>query len=268
MVVPIAKHEIPQPVRSSWGGLQPRRHTAGRYQVDHTTDCATRIANRPAKAPGVMILASNFGVTRAKVAIWKNKRILFPLMDRKLAEFGIKVMNGDCVVDLGANLGVISQYFLKKGATVHAYEPNPACVRILQRLAAFPKFRLFNSAVGPVSGKAHLYTAAGYNSAPLKYIEGVTLVSDKAGYVRSETIVECVTVDDVVKVAGHIKLMKVDIEGGEYAIYNDILRNMDQIDYIVMESHEGIPGKKEVHDRMIEAIAQSGYAGRVKTDWI
>ena len=84
----------------------------------------------------------------------------------------------------------------------------------------------------------------------------------------SATVVDCVTMRTVLERARHVKLLKVDIEGGEYDIYSDIIANMDSIDFVIMETHAAIPGFDGVHESMISSIKQAGLAPRFNTDWI
>src|SRR5215213_2826967 len=40
---------------------------------------------------------------------------------------------GDIVIDAGANVGDVTSLCARTGATIHAFEPNPVCYRILEK---------------------------------------------------------------------------------------------------------------------------------------
>ena len=46
--------------------------------------------------------------------------------------FGIDIQPGDCVIDCGANVGDVTNFFLSCGATVIAFEPNSHAFGVLQ----------------------------------------------------------------------------------------------------------------------------------------
>ena len=83
-------------------------------------------------------------------------KISTTLFDR-LTKLGVRIDPGDQIVDFGANLGIVSEIFLEKGAVVHAYEPNPYCINYLRRLCRYEKFCLYNEAIAKTAGK-HLFT--------------------------------------------------------------------------------------------------------------
>jgi FkbM family methyltransferase len=44
----------------------------------------------------------------------------------------LPIERGDLVVDIGANIGIMSRIFASRGATVHAFEPSPSVLRLLR----------------------------------------------------------------------------------------------------------------------------------------
>ncbi len=70
---------------------------------------------------------------------------------------GISIEDGDCVVDIGANIGLFSLEAARRGAHVQAFEPMPATFAALQANArAFgdDKIRAHNLALGGEAGVA------------------------------------------------------------------------------------------------------------------
>ena len=197
-----------------------------------------------------------------------SKGPIFALLDRKLEQIGLEVKPGAQIVDLGANFGLVSEYFLEKGAVVHAYEPNPYCVNILQRLSRFENFSLYNEAVAAIRTTAPLYISTNYNRDPVFWSPGVTLSSSKLNYRKSDVLVDCVDIDTILGRMSHVTLLKVDIEGGEYEIYKDIISNLDRIEFVLMETHENIDAYQRIHSEMMATIANAGLESRFMTDWI
>lgn len=220
------------------------------------------------KSLGAWIAPRTFDRIRVQRTIRVSKGHVSALLDKKLEEMGFQVNPGDQIVDLGANFGLVSEYFLEKGAIVHAYEPNPYCANILNRLSVFTNFVLYNEAAAAVRTRAPLYFSNNYDRDPIFWSCGSTLSSKKSDYSESNVLVDCVDIPTVLARMPHVKLLKVDIEGGEYAIYEDIIDNIENIEFVLMETHADIPGVKRMHNEMIEAIANAGLDRRFKTDWV
>lgn len=179
------------------------------------------------------------------------------------------INNGDIVIDLGANVGEVSAYFANRGATVYAYEPNPHAYAVLQkRLGKNQKIKLHNEAVSDHAGIAKLWLHENHKESEVKFSQGASLQKDKSNV--SEDYVE-VPVSDISKILGahdHIKLMKVDIEGGEYDIIDTILENADKIDHILLETHgEKHASFAEKEKELQSKIKNSPYSEKFETDW-
>lgn len=66
----------------------------------------------------------------------------------------IPIKPGDHVLDIGANVGTMSQYFLDRGAQVLAFEPNPHARKVLKaKLHTHSDLTISEAAVGISSGK-------------------------------------------------------------------------------------------------------------------
>lgn len=71
------------------------------------------------------------------------------------------------VIDVGANIGNYSTYFLKHGATVHAFEPTPETFKVLESKLKNKDAKCYNVLVGNSIGKTKFYFTgtSGENSA-------------------------------------------------------------------------------------------------------
>lgn len=124
------------------------------------------------------------------------------------------VRKGDTVCDIGANRGAFIYWFLKVGAKINAFEPNPAQARILRLRFPGPlddgRLRLFEMALSDSSGEAVLHIPVGFS--PLATIDGnvVSGLGDKVQEVR----VPLARLDDCVG-DQDISFIKLDVEGHE-----------------------------------------------------
>ncbi|MGL6210416.1 MAG: FkbM family methyltransferase, partial [Paracoccaceae bacterium] len=137
---------------------------------------------------------------------------------------------GDLALDLGANMGVVTEVLAATGADVVAFEPDPFAFGSLQaRFADRPNVSLVQAAVGVGSGTVRLMRADNFGTNP----EGASVKStilDGGRRIDAANSVEVPLLDFpayvIEKVAerGQIAFIKMDIEGAEV----DILEAMDR----------------------------------------
>ena len=184
---------------------------------------------------------------------------------------------GDLAVDLGANMGVVTEQLAATGADVVAFEPDPQTFAKLQeRFAGRANVTLVNAAAGVGSGTVRLMRANNFADNP----EGASVKStilDGGRRIDTENAVEVPLVDfpswvrDQVAARGQIAFVKMDIEGAEL----EILERMDaeglfaNIRGLVAETHER--KFKDLRDRfkaLKAAIAEHEPSGKINLDWI
>ena len=175
-----------------------------------------------------------------------------------------EIRSGDIVLDFGANVGEVSEYFLNKGASVYAYEPNQhaACV-LLNRHGRKKKLNFNSAAVSNFNGKSKLFLHHKH-----KESQAGSLKPEKDNLCEDFIEVDVVDIRDVLKAHEHIRLIKIDIEGGEYDIMDEILSNADKIDYILLETHERKSDAfMKKNEDLLKKISYSGAAHKIFTDW-
>src|SRR5690606_2136755 len=131
--------------------------------------------------------------------------------------------DGACILDLGANIGAFSVLAGKLGADVVAVEPQPDNYSHLTENLS-------------LNGLSHDRVRA-LPVACWKHSDGVTISGEYGGTCvdTQGTHVPTLTLGELVEAAGRqIDLMKVDVEGSEYAILRDT-EPLACIDRIVME---------------------------------
>lgn len=184
---------------------------------------------------------------------------------------------GDLVMDLGANMGVVTAVLAATGADVIAYEPDPfAFGSLQQRFATMPNVTLVNAAVGVGTGTVRLKRADNFGDNP----EGASVKStilDGGRRIDAENAVEVPLLDfpglvrQHTAARGEIAFVKMDIEGAELDILEVMHRDalFAHVRCLVAETHER--KFKDLRDRykaLREVVAESYPPGKVNLDWI
>jgi len=130
-------------------------------------------------------------------------------------------------LDVGANIGELSETLISAGYTVYAFEPyTPVFKELTERLATKARFHAFNIAIGDADGKAPLHLAEGlpdnkqtesvhlYNSLiPHSMPIGLQFSSTVEVSVRS---LESLRVS--LEIPADIGVLKIDTEGNELSV--------------------------------------------------
>ena len=154
----------------------------------------------------------------------------------------------DIVLDCGANIGEVTTVLAKTGATVHAFEPDPyAFGQLEKRTKAMPNVVRHNTAVGVSAGTIKLMRAVNFDDNPKGASVKSTVIS--GGRKIDEDPDSAVTVplislfdfiDDLTREHGEIAFLKMDIEGAELEILEQMHERglFDRIRLTVAETHE------------------------------
>jgi len=136
------------------------------------------------------------------------------------------------IVDLGANVGYSSAYFLSrfKDCSVIAVEPDPENFDELQKNVApyGRRVKTVRAAVWPRAEKLDL------NNPGQGEEWGISVRPSNEGTVQG------ITVSELLRVSGHerISLLKVDIEGAETELFSSGTEEwLDKVENIVIELH-------------------------------
>tara|TARA_B100001057_G_scaffold498810_1_gene607186 strand:+ start:1366 stop:1986 length:621 start_codon:yes stop_codon:yes gene_type:complete len=152
------------------------------------------------------------------------------------------------ILDIGANVGNISNYLYDKfRPNIICYEPNITCYDyMIKRFEKKPKIKIFNLAVSNFNGKSNLYFHVKSNGInDVRYIEGATLRPEKDNIdVRKKIEVECIDIKKILDKFDKIDLIKIDIEGSEYLIMPEIIKQRNKIKKVICETHGSPFGKK------------------------
>ena len=184
-----------------------------------------------------------------------------------------KWLNGkkfNTVVDAGANIGIFTEYLIRRkiAKKITAIECDAAA---LSDLSA--NYELNDNVT--IIGKAlsHSSEPITFYSCPENSVISSTIAPDnvkhhRAGLLGSQqNVVETVTVKDMVEKLGHIDLLKIDIEGAEYKIIENLDPALaDHIDNMFIECHFFENDYREKYANLVDKVKSMGY--RVETDVI
>ncbi len=175
-----------------------------------------------------------------KIKNFINYKIKNPNLDafKKLEIYELN--HESSVIDLGAHDGSISEFFLKKGCKVFAFEPNPNLYeKLLEKKKKYKNLECFNLGVNSVKGKFSLYLKKNEITHEIKTdSQASSLLKDKINLSNKDFIeVNCITFENIISMTGVVDLVKIDIEGSEYEIYDDLLKHSNKFDNCIIELH-------------------------------
>jgi FkbM family methyltransferase len=158
---------------------------------------------------------------------------------------------GDIAIDCGANIGKFTVPMAESGASVHAFEPNPdAYACLVAKVSEYPNVQCYQAAATIEAGQVKLYLHKYAGDDPLHFSTGSSLVESKRNVRKNcyEMVDGIPFADFIEKLDGPIRLLKMDIEGAEVDILNQLLdRGLhERIDQAFIE----------VHDRQIKTLAE------------
>lgn len=215
---------------------------------------------------------------RAEALIRRQKRNLRKAhAEGYLSGVAAMLRKGDLALDLGANMGVVTDILARTGADVVAFEPDPwAFAKLTERFADTPNVTLVNAAVGIGSGSVRLMRAQNFGDNPLGASVKSTIL-DGGRQIDAENAVDVPLVDfptylgEQLASRSEIAFIKMDIEGAEL----DILEALDaqglfeRIRVLVAETHERKFRDLRPRFRALRERFRDKYdPNRVSLDWI
>lgn len=150
---------------------------------------------------------------------------------------------GDLCIDLGANVGEMTQKFARQGAEVIAFEPDPDTFAVLEKnTASYDSVTLHQKAAGAHADELMLYRSSKYHQDPLQYSVAASLVRrDKKIDTTNGTKVEVIDFVAFLQALDRdVRILKIDIEGSEWDLLEALIASpvLARIDSIFVETHE------------------------------
>lgn len=207
---------------------------------------------------------------RRRARVWSGKEFHTPLdasvaRERLGSSYGgwwvvPNLINADSIVygvgvgqDITWDLAMIKRF----GCTVHAFDPTPRCLKWLNTQTVPPKFVFHPFGLSDKDGIATFVMRSddpewsSYN--PSDNAEGANEVV-KLDVRRLETLMKELGHD-------HIDVLKMDIEGGEYAVIEDLLKGSIRPKQILVEYHYWDDHKTTVPRTAasVQSLKKAGY---------
>jgi FkbM family methyltransferase len=170
------------------------------------------------------------------------------------AELDLKV-----AVDIGANIGIASSYFLSRNTTsrIYAMEPDPKNIeRYRKTTSRFgDRVELTAEAAGIADGEAVFYLEdTGRYGGFDQYYDGGLKTESRVVPVRSFTSF----VDGVLDREGRIDVLKVDTEGSEVELVGSLRpEQLDRIDRVYYETDTATPLHRDRFDHRFSTQTNS-----------
>lgn len=154
-----------------------------------------------------------------------------------------KINSSSVVIDLGANIGVVSEILARTGAKVYSFEPNRDAFSILCKYCKrYPNVEAFQLGAGVKNSFVQLYLHEKSNNSNSDYTQASSLLSSKTNISTDNKmmIYEVDFCDFLNEINCHVDLLKIDIEGYEISLINHLLDSnlIDRVSKIYMETHE------------------------------
>ena len=141
------------------------------------------------------------------------------------------------------------------GVTVHAFDPTPRSSEWVRAQQLPPQFVFHAFGLGDFDGRVRLYPPK--QSDHVSYSVVPTAVS--AGPAASLPVFR---LDTVARMLGHssIDLLKMDIEGSEFAVIESLAQMEIGVAQLLVEFHHRLPGVgRQRTDRAVQQLRQCGF---------
>jgi FkbM family methyltransferase len=154
-----------------------------------------------------------------------------------------QLKNDQIAIDCGANIGKFTVEMAQSESTVYAFEPNSfAYKELVKNTNQFNNVVCFQKAVGVNNNHVKLYMHENAKSNKIKWSTGSSLLSHKGNVNEEEyELVECIDfIEFLEKTDKYIALIKIDIEGSEIDILNQLIDKdiYKKIGQIFVEVHD------------------------------
>jgi FkbM family methyltransferase len=139
--------------------------------------------------------------------------------------------------------------------TIHAFDPTPASIAWVKAQSLPAPFKLHETGIAAFDGKAEFFPPENP-----RYVSH-TIIDRKA--TKSHAIsVEVRRLSTTMRELGHehLDILKMDVEGAEYKVLEDIIQSKIAIQQILVEFHHRFPGVGiGATRRAVELLNEAGY---------
>jgi FkbM family methyltransferase len=152
--------------------------------------------------------------------------------------------------DVSFDLGLIARF----GVTVHAFDPTPKSIEWLRTQSLPANFVVHEYGIAPRDGHLTFYRPEDPAHVSLSIVERASPTATVSLPVRELV--------GIMRELGHwsIDLLKIDIEGSEYAVLEDLVARAIPIKQLLVEFHHRFPGVgNDKTQASIDLLESHGY---------
>ena len=180
------------------------------------------------------------------------------------------------VLDIGANVGNFSHAMRLLGCAVTAIEPHPEAAQYLQkRFRKDSKVDILEVSVGQHAGEETLYVHKDHEKDKLKTSISASQIQDKFAAPGKKIKVRQITLGELLKRKDSYSLIKVDIEGFEMYLVDDLIKNAAKVERLLVETHHRFMSKSKMSEeyeielnKLRTFINKTGRKETWLTDWV
>lgn len=202
---------------------------------------------------------------------WAANKYRHEISRLKFQEACLALRSTSLAIDCGANIGTYTELMARSGARVLAIDPEPLVHETLDRLVdKYTNITVLKAAASTADSNQLLYRRSDLMSDPLTYSQSSSIMNDKINIDTESYInVETISLSRLVMEFGYVDLVKMDIEGAEIDVIEDLIETgaMDHIGLMFVETHEDrVPSIKR-RTAALRSKLHDLYPGRVNLDW-
>ena len=172
----------------------------------------------------------------------------------------------DISIDLGANRGDFSVWLLERGCFVIGLEPHPEAFQYFaKRVGSNKNILKIQAAISNKTSLGKVFVHPDARQDQLGFSIRASIKQEKPGFIPySKTL--SIDIHQLFQAIERVTVLKVDIEGSELEIWEEIKKNATKIKFLLMEVHDVInPNlRKEIESFILHKRLESHWT----VNWI
>jgi FkbM family methyltransferase len=163
---------------------------------------------------------------------------------------------GATILDCGANIGISTLYFALTypEATIVAFEPDPSAYSLLSRNTdSLANVETCNVALGAEDGDLTFFVDPSTTASPM-----MSAIKERQPKGHSLTV-PCVRLST--RIAGPVALLKIDVEGMEWAILDDLIDSgtIARVERMAIEYHHHLPADRDDLSSFLRMLEEHSF---------
>lgn len=195
------------------------------------------------------------------------------VLPRQFRDHLKNLSKNDLVIDLGANVGMVTESLAKRGSQVIAFEPNSKAFSKLRTISNnYLNIEIRNEAAGIANQQTKLFFHKETQHTNKDKTQASSLLDNKPNISKEnyELVNEIDFSEFIKSLNKKIELIKIDIEGYEIPLINHMLdkKVIEKVNKIYLETHEHkFPDLINPTLKLKSRIISEGYEKKFFFDW-